>query len=103
MGRQSGESGERNSGTDSFCRGRGGVIGAAGERGGRWRWRRLIGLPEEEGGRALSDEGDDPELTDKVGPPISEREATAESDKQSRLGSLTGWAHLSVRGRRRVD
>jgi hypothetical protein len=32
----------------------------------------------------LSDEGDDPGLTDRVGPPISEREATAESDKRSR-------------------
>jgi hypothetical protein len=32
----------------------------------------------------LSNEGDDPGLTDKVGPPISEREATAESDKRSR-------------------
>jgi hypothetical protein len=34
--------------------------------------------------RALSDEGDDPRLTDRVGPPVSEREATTESDKQSR-------------------
>ena len=34
--------------------------------------------------RALSDEGDDPGLTDRVDPPISEREATAESDKWSR-------------------
>jgi hypothetical protein len=33
---------------------------------------------------ALSDEGDDPGLTDRVGPPISEREVTAESDKRSR-------------------
>jgi hypothetical protein len=32
--------------------------------------------------RALSNEGDDPGLTDRVGPPGSEREATAESDKQ---------------------
>jgi hypothetical protein len=32
----------------------------------------------------LSDEGDDPGLTDRVGPPVSEREATAESDKRSR-------------------
>jgi hypothetical protein len=51
----------------------------------------------------LSDEGDDPGLTDRVGPPVSEREAMAESDKRSRPGSLTGWAHLSVRGRRRAD
>jgi hypothetical protein len=43
---------------------------------GEW-WRR---------GRAwaLSDEGDDPGLTDRVGPPINEREVTAESDKRSR-------------------
>jgi hypothetical protein len=34
--------------------------------------------------RALSDEGDNPGLTDRVGPPVSEREAMAESDKQSR-------------------
>jgi hypothetical protein len=32
--------------------------------------------------RTLSDEVDDLELTDRVGPPISEREVTAESDKQ---------------------
>jgi hypothetical protein len=56
----------------------------------------------------LSDEGDDPGLTDGVDPLVSEREATTESDKQreaesdkwSRPDSLTGWAHLSVRGRR---
>jgi hypothetical protein len=61
--------------------------------------------------RTLSDEGDDPRLTDRVGPPVNEREATAESDKQretesdkrSRPDSLTGWAHLSVRGRRRPN
>jgi hypothetical protein len=34
--------------------------------------------------QALSDEGDDPGLTDRVGPLISEREAMAESDKWSR-------------------
>jgi hypothetical protein len=33
--------------------------------------------------RTLSNEGDDPGLTDRVGPPVSEREATAESDKRS--------------------
>jgi hypothetical protein len=31
----------------------------------------------------LSDEGDDPGLTDRVGPPVSEREATIESNKRS--------------------
>jgi hypothetical protein len=61
--------------------------------------------------RALSVEGDDPGLTDRVGPPVSEREVMAESDKW--LGrcpmkvmtpsSLTGWAHLSARGRRRPN
>jgi hypothetical protein len=34
--------------------------------------------------RALSDEGDDLGLTDRAGPPVSEREATAESGKRSR-------------------
>jgi hypothetical protein len=48
-----------------------------------WSWAAL-------GGRGavaawtLSDEGDDPRLTYRVGPPVSEREATAESDKRSR-------------------
>jgi hypothetical protein len=41
----------------------------------RWRHARA---------RALSNEGDDPGLTDRVGPPVSEREATTESDKRSR-------------------
>jgi hypothetical protein len=40
--------------------------------------------------RALSDEGDDPGLTDRVSPPVSEREATAESDKRSR--QRADWA-----------
>jgi hypothetical protein len=35
--------------------------------------------------QTLSNEGDDPRLTDRVGPPVSEREVTAESDKRSRL------------------
>jgi hypothetical protein len=59
----------------------------------------------------LSDEGDDPGLTDGVDPLVSEREATTESDKEreaesdkwSRPDSLTGWAHLSVTGRRRPN
>jgi hypothetical protein len=37
--------------------------------------------------RTLSDEGDDPGLTDRVGPPVSEREATTESDKQQEAES----------------
>jgi hypothetical protein len=32
----------------------------------------------------LSDEGDDPRLTDRVGPLVTEREATTELDKRSR-------------------
>jgi hypothetical protein len=46
--------------------------------------------------RALSDEGDDPGLTDSVGPPVSEREAMAESDKWSRpvakISKEMAWA-----------
>jgi hypothetical protein len=54
----------------------------------------------------LSDEGDDPGLIDRVGPPISEREATAESDKWSRRrpkrtsGAATG--RLGRTGREEV-
>jgi hypothetical protein len=36
--------------------------------------------------RALSDEGDDPRLTDRVGPPVSERDSTVESDKPQNRG-----------------
>jgi hypothetical protein len=53
----------------------------------RWRHGRA---------RALSDEGEDPGLTDRVGPPVSEREATAESDKRSRR-----WANWAEQGGRR--
>jgi hypothetical protein len=45
---------------------------------------------------ALSDEGDDPRLTDRVGPPVSEREATNESDTWSRR-----WADWAGQGGRR--
>jgi hypothetical protein len=48
-----------------------------------WSWAALGGRGAV-APRALSDEGHDPGLTDRVGPPISEREATAESDKRSR-------------------
>jgi hypothetical protein len=60
MGRRNGESGERNSGADSFCRGRGGVVGAAGARGGGG------------GGGARSDfrRKKTVGLTDRVGPPV---------------------------------
>jgi hypothetical protein len=36
--------------------------------------------------RALSDEGYDPGLTDRVGPPVSEKEATTELDKHREGG-----------------
>jgi hypothetical protein len=39
---------------------------------------------------ALSDEGDDPGLTDRVGPPVSETEVTAESEKRSRPNRTSG-------------
>jgi hypothetical protein len=48
-----------------------------------WSWA-VLGGQRAVAARALSDEGDDPGLTDRVGPPISEREATAKSDKRSR-------------------
>jgi hypothetical protein len=48
-----------------------------------WSWAALGGRGVV-AARALSDEGDDPGLTNRVGPPVSEREASAESDKWSR-------------------
>jgi hypothetical protein len=51
--------------------------------------------------RVLSDEGDDPGLTDRVGPPVSEREATAESDKQQEGGD--GRIGQAATGRRRPN
>jgi hypothetical protein len=55
--------------------------------------------------RALSDEGDDPGLTDRVGPPVSESEATAESDKQQeggygRIGQVEQAGRIGQGGRR---
>jgi hypothetical protein len=50
----------------------------------------------------LSDEGDDPRLTDRVGSPVSEREATAESDKQREVGDgRIGQAEQAGQGGRR--
>jgi hypothetical protein len=52
--------------------------------------------------RALSDEGDDPGLIDRVGPPVSKREATAESDKQREGGDgRIGQAEQARQGGRR--
>jgi hypothetical protein len=50
-----------------------------------WSWA-VLGGRRAVAARALSDEGDDPGLTDRVGPPVSEREATAETDKRSSDG-----------------
>jgi hypothetical protein len=57
----------------------------------------------------LSDEGDDPGLTDKVGPPISEREAMAKTDKRPNQTSGAGddqngqAAESDKRSRRRAN
>jgi hypothetical protein len=48
-----------------------------------WSWA-VLGGRGVVAARALFDEGDDPGLTDRVGPPVCEREATTESDKRSR-------------------
>jgi hypothetical protein len=54
-------------------------------REGGWTAARGVATPAGAvAARTLSDEGDDPGLTDRVGPPVSEREATVESDKRSR-------------------
>jgi hypothetical protein len=53
--------------------------------------------------RALSDEGDDPGLTDRVGPPISEREATAESTSGAGDGRNGRAAESDKRSKRRAD
>jgi hypothetical protein len=54
------------------------------------------------GGSALSNEGDDPMLTDRVGPPVSEREATTESDKQREGGDgRVGQAKQAGQGGRK--
>jgi hypothetical protein len=79
-----------------------------------WSWATLSGRGAV-AAQALSDEGDDPELTDKVGPPVSEgrrrpnrtsgagvgrigqaEQKTAESDKRSRR-----WADWAGQGGRR--
>jgi hypothetical protein len=54
---------------------------------------------QQEGGDGRIEQAEQARLTDRVDPPVSEREATAKSDKRSRPGSLTGWTHLSARGR----
>jgi hypothetical protein len=50
-----------------------------------WSWAALggRGVVAARRARALFDEGEDPGLTDRVGPPVSEKEAMVEMDKQS--------------------
>jgi hypothetical protein len=57
-----------------------------------WSWAALGGQGAMAAWRAqaLSDEGDDLGLTDRVGPPVSEREVMAESDKQRRVKRISG-------------
>jgi hypothetical protein len=82
MGRRNGESGERNSDADSFCCGRGGVIGAVGARGGgggggarsNFRRKKTTGL------------------TDRVGPPISEGKASGRLGRKEWEEVGYGWA-----------
>jgi hypothetical protein len=78
MGRRNRESGKRNSGADSFCRGRGGVIGAAGACGGGG------------GGGARSSfwRKKTAGLTDRVGPPVSERRPNRTSSVVEKMDQL---------------
>jgi hypothetical protein len=97
VGRRNGESGKRNSGADSFCRGRGGVVGAArarggggsgGARSGFWR-KKTVGL------------------TDRVGPPVSERRpnltsSVVEKTDQLRKRTSVAMGRLGRTGREEV-
>jgi hypothetical protein len=71
-----------------------------------WSWAALggRGAVAARRARALSDEGDDPGLTDRVGPPVSKREAMVESAKQRRAkwtsGAATGVEGANQKGRR---
>jgi hypothetical protein len=53
-----------------------------------WSWAALggQGVVAARRAQALSDEGDDPGLTDRVGPPISKKEVTAKTKKRSSDG-----------------
>jgi hypothetical protein len=83
MGRRNGESGERNNGTDSFCRRRGGVIKAVGARGGGGGGGARSGL------RRKKMVG----LTDRVGPPVSEGggDGPTGPEREGGGGPRLGW------------
>jgi hypothetical protein len=93
MGRRNGESGERNSDTDLLCRGRGGVVGAARARGGGG------------GGGARSDfrRKKVAGLTDRLGPPVSEGEATGRLGQKGREEVGHGWAEKGGRRPGRIQ
>jgi hypothetical protein len=79
-------SGKRNNSTNSFCRGRGGVVGAAGARGGGggggarsgfWR-KKTAGL------------------TDRVGPPVSERWPNRTTSVVEKTDLLRKWTSVAM-------
>jgi hypothetical protein len=97
MGRRNGESGKRNSGADSFCRGRGGVVGAAGARGGGGGGGAQSGFQRKK----------TVELTDRVGPPVSERRtnrtsSVVEKTDQLRKRTSEAMGRLGRIGRKEV-
>jgi hypothetical protein len=53
---------------------------------GRWRAEQRQPTGRAVAARTLSDEGDDPGLTDRVGPPVSEREATGRIGQAEKAG-----------------
>jgi hypothetical protein len=89
MGRRNGESGKRNNDADSFYRGRGGVIGAAGVCGGGG------GGGARSGFRRKKTVG----LTDRMGPPVNERRPKMDKcsdgstglDREGGGGPRLGW------------
>jgi hypothetical protein len=97
MGRRNGESGKRNNGADSFCRGRGGVVGAAGARGGGGGGGTQSGFRRKK----------TVELTDRVGPPVSKRRpnrtsSVVEKTDQLRKRTSEEMSLLGQTGRKEV-
>jgi hypothetical protein len=86
MGRRNGESGKRNSGANSFCRGRGGVVGVAGARGGGGGGGTLSGFRRK---RTVG-------LTDRVGPPVSERRPNRTSSIVEKTDQLRKWTSVAM-------